>query len=61
MSKSLYSGVNKVYFRSYLLLNIVASSAYMFKINATCLNVLTVTGIAVTVFQVQLNEFLVHI
>jgi hypothetical protein len=27
MSKSLYSGVNKVYFRSYLLLNIVASSA----------------------------------
>jgi len=29
MSKSLYSGVNKVYFRSYLLLNIVASSAYM--------------------------------
>jgi len=30
MSKSLYSGVNKVYFRSYLLLNIVASSAYIF-------------------------------
>jgi len=29
MSKSLYSGVNKVYFRSYLLLNIVASSAYI--------------------------------
>jgi len=29
MSKSLYSGMNKVYFRSYLLLNIVASSAYM--------------------------------
>jgi len=29
MSKSLYSGVNKVYFRSYLLLNIVASSAHM--------------------------------
>jgi len=29
MSKSLYSGVNKVYIRSYLLLNIVASSAYM--------------------------------
>jgi len=28
MSESLYSGVNKVYFRSYLLLNIVASSAY---------------------------------
>jgi len=27
MSKSLYSGVNKVYFRSHLLLNIVASSA----------------------------------
>jgi len=31
MSKSLYSGVNKVYFRSYLLLNIVASSAYIHK------------------------------
>jgi len=29
MSKSLYSRVNKVYFRSYLLFNIVASSAYM--------------------------------
>jgi len=29
MSKSLYSGVNKVYSRSYLLLNIVASSAYI--------------------------------
>jgi len=31
MSRSLYSGVNKVYFRSYLLLNIVASSAYIFE------------------------------
>jgi hypothetical protein len=29
MSKSLCSGVNKVYFRSYLLLNIVASSAFI--------------------------------
>jgi len=29
MSKSLYSRVNKVYFRSYLLFNIVASSAYI--------------------------------
>jgi len=32
MSKSLYSGVNKVYFRSYLLLNIVASSAFIKKL-----------------------------
>jgi len=31
MSRSLYSGVNKVYFRSYLLFNIVASSAYIYK------------------------------
>jgi len=29
MSKSLYSRVTKVYFRSYLLFNIVASSAYI--------------------------------
>jgi len=29
MSKSLYSRVNMVYFRSYLLFNIVASSAYI--------------------------------
>ncbi len=33
MNKSLYSGVNKVYFRSYLLLNIVASSAYIIEID----------------------------
>ncbi len=40
MSKSLYSGVNKVYFRSYLLLNIVASSAYIY-ISLTSLSFFT--------------------
>ncbi len=41
MSKSLYSGVNKVYFRSYLLLNIVASSAYTYiSIRKTFCNIL---------------------
>jgi len=48
MSRSLYSGVNKVHFRSYLLLNIVAPSACMLLLmHLTIFSIITITWLAI--------------